>query len=74
MPVVVGVNVTEIWQEFPADTVAPQLLVSAKSHEMEIFAIFNVARPVFPRVTTCGELVVPTGWEANVREVGVKVT
>ena len=40
-PATVGMNVTEIWQEPPTGSAAPQLLVSEKSPEYEICKILT---------------------------------
>jgi hypothetical protein len=73
VPLVVGVNVTEIWQELFARRDVPQLLVSEKSPLVETFETFNVASPVFASVTIWGELVVLTCCAAKVSEPGVRL-
>jgi hypothetical protein len=51
LPEAVGVKVTLIVQEVLAATVAPQVLVSAKSPVDPIVTIFNAALPVLVSVT-----------------------
>ena len=60
VPVVVGVNVTEIWQIPPAAMPCPQVFDSLKLPETEIWLIVSAAPPLLVSVTICGELVVPT--------------
>jgi hypothetical protein len=78
VPVVVGLNVTEIVQlVLPLARVAPHGVVppatAAKSplaaNESDVLAV-----PVFLMVTIFAALVVPTVWAANVSLVGVAVT
>jgi hypothetical protein len=59
-PATVGINVTEIWQEPPTGSAAPQLLVSEKSPEYEICKMLIREAPVLLNVTTCGVEIVPT--------------
>ena len=59
-PVAVGVKVTLIVQLAPALSALPQLLVWAKSPLSAMLAMVNVTVPVLPKVTTCGELAMPT--------------
>ena len=54
----------------PAATDDPQLLVCAKPALAVIDVILSAKLPELLSVTTCGELVVPTACEANVRLVG----
>jgi hypothetical protein len=70
-PLAVGAKVTEIWQVPPAVKEVPQLLVSAKSAEDEIWVIFSTAVPVLLNVTFCGALVLPTCCAPNVSEVAL---
>lgn len=72
-PPAVGVNVTEIVQFAPAATLAPQVLVSAKSPEAAIDVIFNAAAPLLVSVTVSAALVVPVFCAANVRLAGDSV-
>jgi hypothetical protein len=74
VPVPLGVNVTEIWQLPPAPTLTPQLLVSPKSPVAEMLLIVSAAPPGLVNVTTCGELVVPTGCEGKVSLLGLELT
>jgi hypothetical protein len=53
------VKVTDIWHVPPAATDAPQLLVSAKSPDVEIVAMLTAALPTLLKVTLCAALVVP---------------
>jgi hypothetical protein len=70
-PVAVGVNFTLIAQLFSTATLAPQVLVSAKSPglapPMLMLEMFNAALPVLDSVTLCAALVVPTLCEPKVR-------
>jgi len=59
-PATAGINATEIWQEPPTSSAAPQLLVSEKSPEYEICKILTAEAPVLLNVTTCGAEIVPT--------------
>jgi hypothetical protein len=72
-PTAVGVKVTEIVQFAPAATVVPQVLVWAKSPDVEMDASAREACPEFVRVTTCTELVEPIAWAAKFRLVGESV-
>jgi hypothetical protein len=59
LPLAVGVKVTGIWQASPAATEVPQLLVCAKSPEIEI-AMLSAALPALYNPTVSAALVVPT--------------
>ncbi len=72
VPVVVGVNVTLIWQFVPADRVAGQVFVCAKSPVAAIPEIETDTVPVLVRVIPRGEDVWPTSWLANLRDAGLK--
>src|ERR1039457_756674 len=71
LPAAVGVKVTEILQFPPAATLAPQVLVCAKSPALvpvtARLLIRRVAVPVLLSVTDWAALVVPRFWLANVR-------
>src|ERR1017187_10410675 len=71
LPAAVGVKVTEMLQLPPAATLAPQVLVCAKSPGFipvtARLLIRRVAVPVLLRVTDWASLVVPTFWLVNVR-------
>src|ERR1035437_3699182 len=71
LPAAVGVNVTEMLQLPPAATLAPQVLVCAKSPGFAPFKTMLLIRrapdPVLLSVTDWAVLVVPTFWLANVR-------
>src|ERR1017187_3682190 len=71
LPAAVGVNVTEMLQFPPAATLAPQVLVCAKSPGLvpvtARLLIRRVAEPMLLRVTDWAALVVPRFWLANVR-------
>jgi hypothetical protein len=56
----VGAKVTLIVQLAPALTLLPQVFVSAKSPDEEIFETARATAPVLVRVTVCAALVVPT--------------
>src|SRR5438128_1041241 len=71
-PTAEGVNVTLIEQLAPAATVAPQLLVWAKSPVTETPDMLSGASPVFRSVTACAGLGVPTNWRPKVRLDGEK--
>src|ERR1700683_2479157 len=73
LPVAVGVNVEVMVQEAPALSVAPQVLVSAKS-PLDVIVIAVFAEPVFFTATVLPALVVPTACEVNVKAGGVTVT
>lgn len=68
VPRSVGVKVTLIVQLELAATVAPQLLVWAKSPDAIIVVRVSGASPTFDRVTVCMLLVVPTSWLANIKD------
>jgi hypothetical protein len=51
LPAAVGVNMTEIWQAFPAASEAPHRLVCEKSPEVEICVMFKETFPVLVKVT-----------------------
>jgi hypothetical protein len=72
--VAVGVKVTLIVQLAPAATLAPQVLVWAKSPLAATLEMFRAALPVLVSVTVCGALVVPTFVPVNVRVVGARLT
>jgi len=73
VPVAVGVKVTEIVQFLPPATLAPQVLVSAKSPEATIDVTVNAACPELASETVSAVLVVPTLWELKVRLVADSV-
>ena len=68
LPAAVGVNVTEMLQFPPAATLAPQVLVCAKSPGLvpatAMLVIVKAAVPVLLSVTDWAALVVPTFWLA----------
>lgn len=68
-PGAVGKNVMEIAQFAPAATLAPHVLVSAKSPDAAIDVIVSVAVPEFVNVSTCGAPLAPTTCEAKSRLV-----
>ena len=74
LPLAEGVNVTLIVQLVPAATLAPQLLVCAKSLALvpasARLVMLKVALPVLLRVTVCAVLVVLTAWLPKARLVG----
>jgi hypothetical protein len=76
VPVAAGLNVTLMVQFFPANTLDPQVLVSAKSAEfvpvIVMLVMVSVVVPILLRVTVCAVLVVPTVWLEKVRLVGAK--
>ena len=74
MPVTVGVKVTLMVQLPPAATLAPQVLVWAKSPLAATPVMFKAALPVLYSVTVCGALVVPTLVPVNVSVVGTRLT
>jgi hypothetical protein len=74
LPAAVGVKVTEIVHLPPAATLVPQMLVWAKSPEVEMDVIDRAAVPELVRVMVCAALVVPSVWEAKVRVVAERVT
>jgi hypothetical protein len=65
-PTTVGVKVTLRVQLAPSATLAPQLLVSAKSPlfvpAMVTLVMLSVALPVLVSIMGAAELVVPTAW------------
>jgi uncharacterized protein YqcC (DUF446 family) len=71
LPAAVGVNVTEMLQLPPAATLAPQVLVCAKSPGLvpatAMLVTVKAAVPVLLSVTDWAALVVPTFWLAYVR-------
>src|ERR1035437_8042067 len=71
LPAAVGVNATEMLQLPPAATLAPQVLVGAKSPAFvpvtAMLAIDRAPDPVLLSVTDWAVLVVPMFWLANVR-------
>ncbi len=76
-PLAAGVKVTLIVQLAPAATLAPQLLVCAKSlglvPVMAILVMLKAALPVLFRVTDWAALEVPTAWLAKVRLAGERL-
>jgi hypothetical protein len=72
LPVVVGVNVTEIWQLPPAARDVLQVLVSPKSPDAAIPVMLSALVPLLVKVTIWGVLVVPTICEAKVNEFGLR--
>src|SRR5947209_3831344 len=70
----VGVKVTMMPQLAPADSVAGQLLVWAKSPLGAIPLRVNVPPPLLVKVTDCAALVVPICCAPNVRLPGLNVT
>lgn len=70
LPVAVGVKVTEMVQLWPAATVDPQVLVSAKSPEAAMVVMASAAAPEFARVMVCAGLVEPVSWLVKVRVAG----
>src|ERR1035441_9703894 len=78
LPAAVGVKVTKMLQLPPAATLAPQVLVCAKSPGLvpvtARLLIRRVAVPVLLSVTDWAALVVPTFWLANVRLPAVSDT
>src|ERR1700683_28898 len=73
-PNAVGLNVTEIVHFLPANTVLPQVLVSANGPVTVMPLIDNVAVPVFVKMTILTALVVPTATLLKVRVVAESVT
>jgi hypothetical protein len=71
-PWAVGLNVTDIVQEAPAPSDAPQLLVLWKSPLAEVELIERVAFPLFVSVTALALLVLPTGSPLKLRLVGLR--
>ena len=73
-----GVNVTLMVQLPPAETVPPQVVVSAKSAEsVPVMAMLTPVKfvvPVLVKVMTCAGLVVPWFWLPKVRLVGERLT
>lgn len=73
-----GVNVTLMVQLPPAETVLPQVVVSAKSAEsVPVMAMLTPVKfvvPVLVKVMTCAGLVVPWFWLPKVRLVGERLT
>ena len=59
-PATVGVNVTLMVQLADAASVAPHVLVCAKSPDATILAILSTPVPVFCSVSACAGLVVAT--------------
>src|ERR1039457_5271426 len=78
IPAAVGVKVTKMLQLPPAATLAPQVLVCAKSPGLvpvtARLLIRRVAEPVLLSITDWAALVVPTFWLANVRLPAVSDT
>jgi hypothetical protein len=73
-PGAVGAKVTVIVHAIPTATLAPQVLVWAKSPLTATLVMFKVPLPVFVRVTVWGALVLPTAWPVKVRLWGTSVT
>src|ERR1022692_2531606 len=69
-PLIVGVNLTSIWQLPPTGSVDGQFEFWLKSPVTEIEMLRSDALPWFDNVTSWAELVVPTTWVANVSDVG----
>jgi hypothetical protein len=61
-------------QEAPAATLEPQVLVWEKSPLVLTPETVRFARPVLVRVTLWGLLLVPTACDANVKDVGERLT
>ena len=74
VPLAAGSKVTLMLQEAPAATLEPQVLVWEKSPLTAMLVMVRAEVPVLVRVTLCGLLLVPTAWEANVKEVGERLT
>ena len=74
LPAAVGVKVTLMMQLAPAATLAPQVLVWAKSPLAATFVMFKMALPVLVRVTVWGVLVLPTACPVKVRLLGASMT
>jgi hypothetical protein len=72
-PTAVGVKVTETMQLAPAATLAPQVLVCAKSPEAAIEVTANAPVPGLDRVSVWAALVVPTVADAKVRADGESI-
>jgi hypothetical protein len=72
-----GVNVTEIVQDAPAASVAPQVLVSAKSlgfvPPIVMPEMFSTALPVFDSVSGCALVVTPVATLPKLSVVGESV-
>jgi hypothetical protein len=66
VPAAVGVNVIAIVQLLPPATLVPQVLVSAKSPPVAIVLTARAVVLPFDKVTLCGALVEPTGWDVKV--------
>ena len=78
MPDAVGANVTLKVQVFPgpgaAATLAPQVLVCAKSPAATTFEMVKAPLPELVRVTVWAALVVPTACPVNVSVLGERFT
>jgi hypothetical protein len=73
-PVAVGVKVTSIVQLAPAATLAPHVLVCAKSPLIPMLPIVSAVLAVLLRLIACAPLLVPTNWFPNDRGLGDRVT
>src|ERR1700683_4036016 len=73
-PNAAGLNVTEIVHFLPANTVLPQVLVSANGPVTVMPLMDNVAVPVLVGITFLAALVVPTATLPKVRVVAERVT
>lgn len=73
-PNVVGLNVTEIVHFLPANTVLPQVLVSANGPVTAMLVIVSGAVPVLVRITFLTALLVPTTTLPKFRLVAESVT
>jgi len=73
LPVVVGLNVIEIWQLPPAASDVLHVLVSPKSPVGAIPVMLSALLPTLVKFTSWGVLVVPTFCEANVSEFGFRL-
>jgi len=78
LPVIPGVNVTEMLQLLFAATELPQVLVCAKADDVPplsaMLEIVSAALPLFVIVTDCAVEVVPTFVAVNVRPPGEKAS
>jgi len=73
-PLALGLKVTLTLHEAPAPTLEPHVLVWEKSPLIAMLFTVSVEVPAFVRVKLCGLLLVPTGCEANVKDVGERLT
>jgi hypothetical protein len=74
LPGAVGVKVTVIAHAAPAATLAPQVLVWAKSPLAVMPVMVKAATPVFVKVAVRGALVLPTASPLKVKLMGDKAT